>query len=367
MRGKASNRPEPADERDLIAPLFDRAFYLADYPDVRAAGIDPLWHFHMQGWREHRRPNVAFDTGWYLQSNPDVAALGIDPLVHYAQSGEHAGRRPDPRFDPAAYRRIAGLGRTAPALADFVARCAGALPPPATFDAVWYLAHYPGVAATGVDPFVHYVLYGAAEGFTPRPDAAIIGASGLFDPSYYLLGGFDVLDAGMDPLEHFCLAGALEGRRPNPYFDPAWYRQAHLAAVPQPINPLVHYILHGEAMGLRPCVYFDPAWYRRTHHLPANAAPLRHYLRNRRSQRFSPTPHFDRDFYLRTYAERIGPNRDPFAHFLVHGARGDVNPSADFDSAAYRRHHMHSPTEPPRSVEEANPLVHWLLRQDERH
>jgi hypothetical protein len=140
----------------------------------------------------------------------------------------------------------------------------------------------------------------------------------------------------------------------------------HLAAVPRPINPLTHYVLAGEAAGLPPCAYFDTAWYRRTNRLPARVSPLLHYLRNRRSQRFSPTPQFDHLFYLRTYGERIGPNRDPFAHFLVHGARHDLDPSADFDSADYRKRHMlrGDPASPmPGSIEDDNPLVHFLLRQ----
>jgi hypothetical protein len=357
--------PDDPDDIAAIVPLFDAAFYLAEYPEVAAAGCDPLWHFCRNGWREGRMPNPAFDPGWYLQTYPDAA--GANPLPHYARKGERAGRRPSEQFDPAAYRRLAGLPKQQPALADFVARCTGARPLPGSFDAQWYLQINTDVAAAGRHPFAHYVMYGAAEGRTPRPDAAIVGPSDLFDPSYYLIGSPDVGEHGDDPLAHFCAYGWREGRRPNPYFDTAWYCRTHLATVPHAINPLTHYVLHGEAANARPCAWFDTAWYRRTYRLPARVSPLLHYLRHRRSQRFSPNPSFDHEFYLNTYGEIVGPNRDPFAHFLVYGARRDLNPSADFDSAAYRARHMlpRAPTAPLGPLEEDNPLVHFFLHRSE--
>lgn len=37
-------------------PEFDPAFYLRAYPDVAAAGLEPLEHYMVQGFREARRP-----------------------------------------------------------------------------------------------------------------------------------------------------------------------------------------------------------------------------------------------------------------------------------------------------------------------
>lgn len=39
--------------------LLDPDWYLATYPDVKAAGIDPYWHFVTFGYREGREPNGA--------------------------------------------------------------------------------------------------------------------------------------------------------------------------------------------------------------------------------------------------------------------------------------------------------------------
>ena len=39
------------------------------------------------------------------------------------------------------------------------------------FDVKWYLANNPDVAATGLNPLVHYFQFGAAEGRDPNPIA----------------------------------------------------------------------------------------------------------------------------------------------------------------------------------------------------
>jgi len=72
--------------------VFDTAGYLAHYADVRAAGIDPLQHYELFGWREGRDPSASFDTQGYLAANPDVAAAGVNPLDHYLMFGIYEGR-----------------------------------------------------------------------------------------------------------------------------------------------------------------------------------------------------------------------------------------------------------------------------------
>ena len=84
--------------------LLDAAWYRETYPDIVAAGADPLAHFADWGWREGRRPNLYFDTAWYLRHNPDIARGGLNPLVHYIRFGEAQNRAPSPHFDLPWYR-----------------------------------------------------------------------------------------------------------------------------------------------------------------------------------------------------------------------------------------------------------------------
>lgn len=73
---------------------FDADWYLAQYPDVRLAGMDPVEHYHEFGWKEARNPGPGFDTAWYLRNNPDVAATGTNPLLHFVEHGHAEGRTP---------------------------------------------------------------------------------------------------------------------------------------------------------------------------------------------------------------------------------------------------------------------------------
>ncbi len=83
--------------------LFQGAWYLERYPDVAAAGIDPLDHFCRNGWREGRRPNSHFDPGWYMETYGELIG-DVNPLVDYVLGGEDLGRKPEPAFDPMDYR-----------------------------------------------------------------------------------------------------------------------------------------------------------------------------------------------------------------------------------------------------------------------
>jgi len=77
--------------------LFDKAWYLAEYPDVAQAGIDPIKHYLLYGTSEGRNPSREFNTAYYLATNPDVATTEINPLIHYIQYGQEEGRSPSNR------------------------------------------------------------------------------------------------------------------------------------------------------------------------------------------------------------------------------------------------------------------------------
>lgn len=81
-------------ERRTLRTEFNADYYVAVYPDVAAAGIDPLTHFIERGWREGRNPSSFFSTSEYLAENADVAEAGINPFVHYLTAGRLEGRFP---------------------------------------------------------------------------------------------------------------------------------------------------------------------------------------------------------------------------------------------------------------------------------
>jgi hypothetical protein len=98
------------------------------------------------------------------------------------------------------------------------------------FDRSWYLKTYPDVAAAGVDPAIHYLSSGAAEGRDPGP---------RFSTQTYLKLHPDVAGSGENPLLHYLRFGINEGRDISPqsnkpatdaellaaseFFDRSWY------------------------------------------------------------------------------------------------------------------------------------------------
>jgi len=74
--------------------LFDEVYYLARYPDVKRAGVDPIRHYLEKGAKEGRNPSREFDTAYYVKNNPDIASSSFNPLVHFIRHGKQEGRLP---------------------------------------------------------------------------------------------------------------------------------------------------------------------------------------------------------------------------------------------------------------------------------
>jgi glycosyltransferase involved in cell wall biosynthesis len=103
-RAIANRKREYQAARALIATaenrslgLFDPEWYVIQYPDVAAEGMDPFRHYLLHGYQEARNPGPQFDTVFYHNSNPDVVAAGTNPLLHYLVDGRKEGRPPNPR------------------------------------------------------------------------------------------------------------------------------------------------------------------------------------------------------------------------------------------------------------------------------
>ncbi|HLW76486.1 MAG TPA: hypothetical protein VKS01_05860 [Bryobacteraceae bacterium] len=100
---------------------------------------------------------------------------------------------------------------------------------PPLFDADFYLDKYADVRESGMNPWLHYELHGAAEGRKPHP---------LFDPAYYLAQCPDARAAAVNPLAHFLACDAATARNPHRLFDCDAYSKAN----PGGGNPLMRYL-----------------------------------------------------------------------------------------------------------------------------
>jgi GT2 family glycosyltransferase len=273
--GHADGRPLP-DERAVLAAeikasnLFDPDFYLARYPDIASAGLDPLDHFVLHGMQEGRQPSAVFDPALYLKLNPDVAAAGEIPILHYIRHGRADGRPlPDERavlaaeikasnlFDPdfysALYLDVANTGLDP--LEHFLQYGAReGRRPSIEFNNKAYLEINPDVAASGQDPLTHYLAHGRAErrALPSELDRAAlwaardkISASGLFDPAYYVGRNPVLRDRAVDPILHYIVEGAADYLDPSRDFSALSYVAQHLDIAKQLKNPLLHYLCEG--------------------------------------------------------------------------------------------------------------------------
>lgn len=134
-------------------PLFDPAYYLRKYPDVKG---NPLGHFMKYGAAEGRQPHPLFDAEFYLRKYPDVRAAQVNPLLHYIHDGAKENRKPHPLFHPEYFfARCPEAWRSGMnPLIYFLERDAAS--PHPLFDCEAYLRERPGAE----NPLVDYVLRG---------------------------------------------------------------------------------------------------------------------------------------------------------------------------------------------------------------
>ncbi len=159
--------------------------------------------------------------------------------------------------------------RTAGQLLDYAVHTAAAVLAE-EFDAAFYLANNPDVAASGTDPFEHYCIHGWREGrLSISPPIAPVQVVGEdedriamirteFCESYYLSKNPDVAAAGIDPAKHYYHSGWREGRNPNKTFDTHYYLEANDDVLKAGLNPFWHYLVAGrkeERVASRPGGY----------------------------------------------------------------------------------------------------------------
>lgn len=182
------------------------------------------------------------------------------------------------------------------------------------FDADYYLAKYPDVAASGIDPLEHYARYGVSEGRNP---------SSSFDTNYYLASNPDVRQARFNPLVHYALFGRKEGRAAS--------------ALPSVSSPSSSFVASsGERDLLTASGLFDREWYSRAYMDGAGLEdPLDHYLRVGRYRGCRPNRYFDGQYYLERYADVAQSGMDPFRHYCEYGWKELRSPSPNVDAEWY--------------------------------
>lgn len=371
---RSSEGVSPGTDYDLVARsgLFDAAFYLRTYPEVAAAGLDPVAHYLRSDHADGLQPSAFFDGAAYLARHPEIAAAGVNPLVHWLRVGHDEGRSAPVAVGPSGqngpgsdYDLVARSGwfdeahyltqnaDVAEAGLDPVAHyLTGGYrenrEPSAFFDGRGYSARYPDVAAGAMAPLVHWLRIGRTEGrhppihVLPSPghdsDYALANGSGLFDRAYYLSQNKDVAEAGLDPVVHYLASGFRENREPSGFFDGCGYSARYPDVGLADTAPLIHWLRIGLAEGRHAPFHSGIAE-------PEGGSD--YYIAIQSGL-------FDRAYYLRENRDVAEAGLDPVAHYLTSGFRENREPSGYFDGRGYRARY------PDVGLADIAPLIHWL-------
>ena len=181
-----------------IRPVFDTAYYCAHTPEAAKPGTDPVRHYVLFGAWEGRDPTPEFSTANYLRAYPDVRSAKVNAFWHYLTYGRFEGRLPDPGPDLDGNIGLAA-GAENPAAEDALASIRPHV------DAAFYTRHYGHLLDDPADPAAHYLHEGWTLGCDP---------SEAFATRYYLDANPDVRASAINPLLHYITHGRAEGRAP---------------------------------------------------------------------------------------------------------------------------------------------------------
>jgi hypothetical protein len=213
--------------RGITSVVFDSAWYLDAYHDVRDSGTNPLMHYIRWGIGEQRYPCSWLNTVWYRKLNPELS-LEQDPAEHFARE---------------FHVDWVSLGLSEEhELQDYMQQIVQAwnqLLRSPLFDDAFYRTQLPVEHGDGRGQLLlHYLTTGERNGFSPHP---------LFSPALYRSFNMSVADNRDSALAHY-LSGKWTGRGiTSPLFDSRWYLQRYPDIAQAGINPLQHYIEYGWA------------------------------------------------------------------------------------------------------------------------
>jgi glycosyltransferase involved in cell wall biosynthesis len=212
-------------------------------PDFCSGGFSKpgFWKKLERSIRKRRKKwinRIGFDQDWYLKEYPDVKKAGMDPLYHYLEFGFREGQWKSQK----SKNRALEIREKSPSQTGLFSRLWESLRQSrrkilarAGFNSKWYLQEYPDVQAAGLDPFQHFFQLGLQEGrhknakqqevhgkasaafnINRQKDLAspnnILKQEKIFDENFYLEKYPDVKESKMKAWDHFVRHGHHEGR-----------------------------------------------------------------------------------------------------------------------------------------------------------
>ena len=186
--------------------IVDCIFYSLRYGDRIPFGVSAEAHYSEIGWHDNLSPNILFLPDYYLSTMP--RRITVPVLLHYYFIGEALGYSAHPLFDLQHYSSQLYLYSEKPInnnlfLHYLLEGEKDGLSPHPFFDPDFYREQ----AGPVPDPLQHYLREGFYLGFNPHP---------LFNTRYYIHQNPDLPVSDTNPLLHFVMCGADDGLSPRP-------------------------------------------------------------------------------------------------------------------------------------------------------
>jgi len=283
--GRAEGRsatPQEASRRlvadmDIVRQDFDANWYRTSYQDIEGDDDALLAHYMTVGWKNGHDPSALFSVQAYIEQNPDVAKANIEPLKHYLDCGQAEGRLAylskwsgrtaslvtlddlelckdwaDLSYLRAKKPEFAGLSDDALVAWYLMDGFYDDEGPSALFSTSFYLSTYPDIAVEGINPLLHYICFGRAEGRSATPQEAsrrLVADMDIvrqdFDANWYRTSYQDIEGDDDALLAHYMTVGWKIGRDPSREFESAYYLDRYQDIAETGKNPFLHYIQFG--------------------------------------------------------------------------------------------------------------------------
>lgn len=199
------------------------------------------------------------------------------------------------------------------------------------------------VKVKGVNPLVHYELYGRKENRIfnvsdiPKRDHDMISNSPYFDKGWYK-ATYDIPD-DVDCAEHYLNEGYLKGYNPGPDFSTYEYWESNNDIRNLQLNPLLHYELYGrkekrklllsdelnkknyEFIAKSP--YFNESWYKNEYNLSDDVDCVEHYLKIGFAKLYDPSNEFSTYEYYQCNEDVKQHILNPLLHYEKYGRNED--------------------------------------------
>jgi glycosyltransferase involved in cell wall biosynthesis len=315
--------------------VFDRAAYAAsaELPadiGLRSAILDYLTRGEAAGFK----PHLLFDPS-HVRGQFAAAGLEIenDSVLGTYLSHPDMHLDPHPFFDSGYFFRE---DQSVTHLEDYLRRWrSGSMPPSphVLFHPDYYKRRYADVAASGAEPFVHFLLWGYREGRESHP---------LFNVPYWRsqLAAFGLECRGENPVLAYCTDRATWTASPHPLFDPVFFATSLASAGLSPSlrqPPLVDMLAHRpQVPGFK---LFDPNFYRmNAAHVGVTLTdhPLCHYVQAAPGGDIDPHPLFCDSFYARQCPGLAETRLTALEHFVQKGEADGRDPNPLFSQTHYR-------------------------------